>query len=178
MVVLFSAQSGRVHHLMWCLTMCIADYVDNFYISAEMDNKECTEMQLKFQDWPNPSVFITIPTVGGTHLHLTAANNAVITQKFWVLNKQCQVFGQIIWLGQNRIPQKWLLNTGLSSYNHRVSDLHQLSGVALMRVGHGLMSWQNSITSTIDRILEDCADHMKQLRVEEDVVPSVGKDKQ
>jgi hypothetical protein len=48
-VVLFSAQSGRVRYLILCLTTCIADYVHNFYMFAEMDNKEYTEMQLKFQ---------------------------------------------------------------------------------------------------------------------------------
>jgi SNF2 family DNA or RNA helicase len=59
---------------------------------VEMGNDACTEMQLKFQDSRNPSVFITTPTVGGTGLNLTAANHAVITQKFWVLNAQWQAF--------------------------------------------------------------------------------------
>jgi hypothetical protein len=54
---------------------------------AEMGNDERTEMQLKFQDSPNPSVFVTTPKVGGTGLKLTAANHAVITQNFWVLNE-------------------------------------------------------------------------------------------
>jgi len=46
---------------------------------AEMGNDECTEMQLKFQDSQNPSVFITTPKVDGTGLNLTAAKHAVIT---------------------------------------------------------------------------------------------------
>jgi SNF2 family DNA or RNA helicase len=49
---------------------------------AEMGNDERTEMQLKFQDSPNTSVFVTTPKVGGTGLNLTAANHAVITQEF------------------------------------------------------------------------------------------------
>jgi SNF2 family DNA or RNA helicase len=49
-------------------------------------------MQLKFQDARNPSVFVTTPKVGGTGLNLTAANHVVITQQFWVLNKQRQAF--------------------------------------------------------------------------------------
>jgi SNF2 family DNA or RNA helicase len=61
---------------------------------VEMGNDECTEMQLKFQDSTNPSVFVTIPKVGGTGLNLTAANHAVITQTFWVLNEQRQTFAQ------------------------------------------------------------------------------------
>jgi SNF2 family DNA or RNA helicase len=44
-------------------------------------------MQLKFQDSQNPSVFVTTPNVGGMGLNLTAANHAVITKKFWVLNE-------------------------------------------------------------------------------------------
>jgi SNF2 family DNA or RNA helicase len=49
-------------------------------------------MQLKFQDSRNPSVFITTLKGGGTGLNLTAANDAVITPKFWVLNEQRQAF--------------------------------------------------------------------------------------
>jgi len=49
---------------------------------SEMGHDECIQMQLKFQDSPNPSVFVTTPKVGGTGLNLTAANHAVIIQKF------------------------------------------------------------------------------------------------
>jgi SNF2 family DNA or RNA helicase len=59
---------------------------------AEMGNDECTEMQLKFQDLRNPSVFKTTLKGGGAGLNLTAANDAVITPKFWVLNEQRQAF--------------------------------------------------------------------------------------
>jgi SNF2 family DNA or RNA helicase len=65
--------------LKWWLTKHFADNLDIFYMFAEMGNDEQTEMQLKFQDSPNPSVFVTIPTVGGTGLNLTAANHALIT---------------------------------------------------------------------------------------------------
>jgi SNF2 family DNA or RNA helicase len=71
---------------------------------AEMGNNECTEMQFKFQDSPNPSVCLTTPKVGGTGLNLTAANHAVITQKFWVLNEQHQAFAWVVRLGQNGVP--------------------------------------------------------------------------
>jgi len=53
-----------------------------------MGNDECSEMQLKLQDSPNSSVFMTTPKVGGTGLNLTAANHVVMTEKFWVLNEQ------------------------------------------------------------------------------------------
>ena len=69
-----------------------------------MGNDERTEMQLKFRDSRNPAVFVTTPKVGGTGLNLTAANHAVITQKFWVLNEQWQAFGRVVWLGQIRVP--------------------------------------------------------------------------
>ena len=71
---------------------------------AEMGNDEPTEMQLKFQDLPNPAVFVTTPKVGGTGLTLTAPNHAVITQKFWVLNGQRQAFARVVRLGPNRVP--------------------------------------------------------------------------
>jgi len=90
--VLFCPFPGQVCHLKWWLTKFFADNVDIFHMYAEMGNDECTEMQLKFQDSQNPSVFITTPKVGGTGLNLTAANHAVITQKFWVLNKQWPAF--------------------------------------------------------------------------------------
>jgi len=44
-----------------------------------MGNDECTEMQLKFQDLQNFSVFVTIPKVGETGLSHAAANHPVIT---------------------------------------------------------------------------------------------------
>jgi hypothetical protein len=90
--VLFCPLPGQVRHLKWWLTKFFPDHLDIFYMYAEMGNDECTEMQLKFQDSPNPSVFVTTPKVGGTGLNLTAANHAVITQKFWVLNEQRQAF--------------------------------------------------------------------------------------
>jgi hypothetical protein len=114
-----------------------------------MGNDERTEMQLKFQDSPNPSVFVTTPKVGGTGLNLTAANYAVITLKFWVMNEQRQAFEQDVRLGQNRVPHTWLLNTGPGGYDNRASDLHQLSGVAQMSVLHGLMSLFKYSTNTI-----------------------------
>jgi len=71
------------------------DNVDIFHMYAEMGYDECTEMQLKFQDLQNPSVFITTPKVDGTGLNRTAANHAVISQKFWVLDEQWQAFACI-----------------------------------------------------------------------------------
>jgi len=124
--VLFWPLPGQVRHLKWWLTQFLADNLDIFYMFAEMGNDEQTEMQLKFQDSPNPSVFVTTPKVGGTGLNLTAANHAVITQKFWVLNEQRQAFAQVVRLGQNRVPHRWLLNTGPNGYDNRASDLHQL----------------------------------------------------
>jgi hypothetical protein len=76
--------------------MVFGDNLDIYYRYSEMGNDKCTEMQLKFQDLPNPSVFVTTPKVGGTGLNFTAANHAVITQKCWVLNEQHQVFARIV----------------------------------------------------------------------------------
>ena len=73
---------GQVRHLKWWLTKFFAEHADIFHMYAEMGNDERTEMQLKFQDSRNPSVFITTPKVGGTGLNLTAATHPVITQKF------------------------------------------------------------------------------------------------
>jgi len=112
------------------------------------------------------------PKVGGTGLNLTAANHAVVTQKFWVLNEQWQAFAREVRLGQNRVPHTWLPNTGPGSYDNRASDLHQLSGVAQMRVLHGLMSRLNITMSMIYWILESREDHTKQLTENEDTFQS------
>jgi len=85
--VLFCPLPGQVRHLKWWLTQFFVDNLDIFYMFVEMGNDERTEMLLKFPDSPNPSRFVTTPNVGGTGLNLTAANHAVITQKFWVLNE-------------------------------------------------------------------------------------------
>ena len=139
-VVLFCSLPGQVRHLKWWLTKNFVDHFNICHLYAVMGNDERAETPLKFQDSCNPSVFVTTPTVGGTSLNLTAANHAVITQKFWVLSKQPQVFARVVWLGQNRVPHTWLLNTGPGCYDNCTSDLHQLSGVAQMKVQHGLMS--------------------------------------
>ena len=174
--VLFCPLPGQVRHLKWWLTKFFADHLDIFYMYAEMGNDERTEMQLKFQDSPNPSVFVTTPKVGGTGLNLTAANHAVITQKFWVLNEQRQAFARVVRLGQNRVPHTWLLNTGPNGYDNRASDLHQLSGVAQMRVLHSLMNRPNITTTMIYRILECYQDHTMRLTEQGDFVPSDGED--
>jgi hypothetical protein len=86
----------QVRHLKpWPTIYCLHD-LDIFYMFAEMGNDKCTEMQLKFQDSPNPSLFVTTPKVDGTGLNLTAANHEVITQKFWVLNEQRPAFARIV----------------------------------------------------------------------------------
>jgi SNF2 family DNA or RNA helicase len=72
------------------------DHLDIFYMYAEMGNHGRTAMRLTFQDLPNPCVFETTPKVVGTGLNLTAANQAVVTQKFWVLNEECQAFAQVV----------------------------------------------------------------------------------
>jgi len=151
--VLFCPLPGQVRHLKWWLTKFFADHLDIFYMYSEMGNNERTEIQLKFQDLPIPSVFVTTPKVGGTGLNLTAANHAVITQKFWVLNEQQQAFARAVRLGQNRVPHTCLLNTGPNCYDNRASDLHQLSGVAQMGVLYGLMSRPNIMTTMIYLIL-------------------------
>jgi len=168
-VVLYCPLPGKVRHLKWWLTKYFADNVDIFHMYAEMGNDERTQMQLKFQDSRNPSVFVTTPNVGGTGLNLTAANHAVITQKFWVLNEQRQAFARVVRLGQNRVLHTWLLNTGSGGYDNRATDLHQLSGVAQMKVLHGLKSRPNITTSMIYQILESRADHTKRLTENDDI---------
>jgi hypothetical protein len=145
---------------------------------AEMGTDEPSEMQLKFHDSPIPSVLATTPKVCGTGLHFTAANHAIITQRFCVLNEQREAFALVVRLGQHRVPHTRLLSTGRSGYDNRVSDLHQLSGVAQMKVLHGLMSRPKITTSMIYWILECRKDHRKQLTEYGDIVPSDGKDKQ
>jgi len=174
--VLFCSLPGRVDHLKWWLTQFFADHLDIFYMYAEMGNDERTEMQLKFQDLPNLSVFVTTPKVGGTGLNHTAANHAVITQKFWVLNEQRQAFARVVRLGQSRVPQTCLFNTGPNGYDCRASDLHQLSGVAQMRFLNGLMNRPNITTMMIYRILECHQIHTKRLTEQGDFMPSDGVD--
>jgi hypothetical protein len=94
--VIFYPLRGQVRHLKWRLTLWFADNFDIFNLFADMGNDESTEMQLKFQDSPNPSVSVTTPKLGGTGLNHTAANHAVITQMFWVLNNQRQVLALVV----------------------------------------------------------------------------------
>ena len=96
-VVLFCFLPRQFRHFKWWLTqLCADNFLDIFYMFAEMGNDERTEMQIKFQNSPNPSVFVTTHKLGGKGLNLTAANHAVITQKFWVLNEQRQAFAWVV----------------------------------------------------------------------------------
>jgi hypothetical protein len=149
-----------------------ADHVDIFHMYAEMGNDEWTEMQLKFQDSRNPSAFVTTPKVGGIGLNHTSANHAVITQKFCILNEQRLAFARVVRLAQTMATHIWLLNTGPGGYDNRVSDLHQLSGVAQLNVPHGLMSQLNITTSMIYRIVESRQYHTKWLRQNDDTFQS------
>jgi SNF2 family DNA or RNA helicase len=81
------------------ITDFFVDHLDIFYMYAEMGNDEGIEMQLKIQDSPDSSAFITTPRVSGKGINLTAANHAVITQKFWVSNQQRQAFEGVVRLG-------------------------------------------------------------------------------
>jgi len=128
-----------------------------------MGNARRTDMQLKSQDSRNPSAFVTTPQVGGLGLNLTAANHAMVTLKFCVLNEQRQAFAGIVRLGQNWVPHSWVLNTGPGHYDNCVSDLSQHSGVAQLRVLHSVISQPNIKMTMIYRILKSCEDHAKQL---------------
>ena len=138
--VLLCLLPGHSCHLKWWLTKFFVDNLHIFQMYAEMGNDERPKMQLKFQHSQNPSEFITTLKVGGTGLNLTAANHAVINQKFWVLNEQRQAFARVVRLGQNGVPHTRLLNTCPGGYDNRTSDLHKHSGVGQMRVMHGFMS--------------------------------------
>jgi len=161
--VLFCPLPGQFRQLKWWLIKYFADHLDIFHMYAEMGNNERTEIQLRFQESQNPFVFLTTPNVGGTGLNLTAANHGVMTQKLWVLNQQRQAFSQVVRLGHNRVPHTWLLNTGRGGYDNRTRDLHQLSGVAHMRVLHGSMSRPNITMTTISWILESGEDNTQPL---------------
>ena len=129
-----------------------ANHLCIFYMYGEVGNDKCTDMQLIFQDLPNPSVFITTPTVGRTGVNLIPCD-AVIKQQVWVLNEQCQTFARVVWLGQNRVQHVLQLNTDLSDYNIRPSDFHQIPGVSQMRVLYGRISPPNIMFSVMYQIL-------------------------
>jgi len=124
-VMLFCPFPAQVGDLKWWLSKYFVDHVDIFHMYAEMGIDELTEMQLKFQDSRNALVFITTPKVGGTGVHVTAANHGVITQKFSVLNKPWQPLAQGVHLGQKRGPHKWLLNRDRGAYDNWICNLPQ-----------------------------------------------------
>jgi len=161
--VLLCPLPGQVDYFKWWLMKYFADHMDIFHMYAEMGNNEHTEILHKFQDSQNPTVFVTTATVGGIGLNLTVAMHAVMTQKRWVLNEQWQAFAQVVKLGQNRVPHKWLLNTERGGYDNHASNLDQHNGVTHMRVLHGLMSRPSIMRSMIKCILESLKDYMKPL---------------
>lgn len=69
--VLYSLHPEQVPHLKWWLTYYFANDGDIVQMYAAISNNECQEMQPKFIDSPNPSIFVTTPTVSGIFLTLT-----------------------------------------------------------------------------------------------------------
>jgi hypothetical protein len=175
-VVQFFPLVGPVIHMTSWLTTFFVDHLDIIYMSVEMGNDESTEMQLILQDLPNPVVFVTTPNVCRTGLNLRAANDAVQSQKFCILNERRQAFSQVLRLGHNTFPHTSQLNTELSGDINTASDLHRLSGLAKWRVWNGQMSQPNITTLMLYRCLECCEDYWKQLIAKGNVVPSDGKD--
>jgi hypothetical protein len=71
------------------------------------------------------------------------------------------------------VPHTWLLKTGPGRYDNQTSDHHQHSGVAEMRVLHGMKSQLNITMSMIYLILESCKHHTQWLTVNGDTLQSV-----
>lgn len=162
-VVLCCGLPCQVHHLEWWLTKHCVHHLDRFCIYPEMSNVECSEMQLTFRDIPYPLVFLTTPKVSWTGLNPTTANNVVVPWIFQALNKQYQTFALVVWLGQNRIPHTWLLNTGTGGYDNHGSNPNQHSQSAQLRVRDGLLRWQNIMTLVVKWNLELGENYIKQL---------------
>ena len=145
---------------MWLYSTCMPKW-------AMMNTYNCSSNS-RIHEIP----LITTPRVGGTGLNLTAANQTVITQKFWVLNEQHQVFARVVQLGQNRVPHTWLLNTGPGGYNNSMRNLQHNPAVAQMRLLHGLISGPSITTSMPYQILEASEDHTKRLTENGDTLQS------
>jgi len=79
--VLFCPLPGRVHHVKWWLAKFFVVNVDIFYMFADMGNDERTEMQLKFQDSPNPCV-CNYTQIGRdrpqSHSSIPCGNNSIV----------------------------------------------------------------------------------------------------
>jgi len=171
-LVLSGTVPGHIRDLNWWLMQYFLDCVHIFHMYAEMGNDEHTEMQLKFQDSRNPSVFVTIPKVGGIGRNHTAANNAVLTKQLWVLSDQWLPFAGVVRRGENRVCQTWLLNTNPGGYVNYASDQNQHSEVAHMKVLHHLISELNITATMIFEILVPYKDHTMQLTESGDTLQS------
>ena len=142
--VLFCPLPGLVRHLKCWLTNYFADHVDIFHMYKEMGNDAHKEMQLKYRDSPNPSVFVSTPKASRKSVNLGAASHAGISQRYWVLNVQRRPFAQAFQLGDKRMQHTWLRNPRLGGYDNPVCNLHQHSAVAQIR---SCMAWWVDWTS-------------------------------
>jgi superfamily II DNA or RNA helicase len=151
--VMFCPLPGQVRHVAWWLRLSFAAVV-TITMSSEDTAERRTELMNEFQHTSSCAVFVTTTKIGGTGLNLVAANHAVILQKPWVLNEQRQAFGRIVRLGQMRQPHCWLLNTGPSGYDDRVTELHTLRGTAQLLVLDGLMDRPDISTEDLYNLLQ------------------------
>ena len=151
--VMFCPLPGQVRHVAWWLRLSFAAVV-TITMSSEDTTERRTELMNEFQHTSSCAVFVTTTKIGGTGLNLVAANHAVILQKPWVLNEQRQAFGRIVRLGQMRQPHCWLLNTGPSGYDDRVTELHTLRGTAQLLVLDGLMDRPDISTEDLYNLLQ------------------------
>jgi hypothetical protein len=77
--------------------------------------------------------------VGAAH-NLMAVNHAMILQKPWGVDELWQALRWIVWLGQMCMPYTWLVNTGLNSFDDRVTVLYMVNGSTWRHVLHGLIN--------------------------------------
>jgi len=145
---------------------------------TDMANNEWTDRQLQFLVSPNPSVTVTTPKEDRAGLKPTATNHVVITEKFFVLNEQWQTCPPVVWLGYNRVPYTWQLNTDPGGYDNRVSDQRQQSAVTQRMDLHGLISRPNITTSMIYPIYDSAVDHVKWVTKNQDILELNRNDEQ
>jgi hypothetical protein len=138
--VFFCTLPGQVRHLSWWIHSHFNEQICVFIMVSEDTPARRTQIIDEFESSSACAVFITTTKLGGTGLNLVAANHAVVLQKPWVLNEQRQAFGRIVRLGQKRVPHTWLLNTGPSGIDDRITQLHITNGSGQLRVLHGLMN--------------------------------------
>ena len=135
--MIFDPLPGQASYVNWFLQTFHAS-IHSILYHAGVASRDRHWVLQEFASVDRPMALICTPALGGTGLNLVAANQVIILQKFWNLNKQRQAVARIHCIGQRWTPKAWILHCE-GRVDDRVKEVQQSHREFEAKVMHGLI---------------------------------------